>query len=145
MLRSLVISPRVEEGLSRRFDKHQRLLKSQDFSRVFAAADIKASSRFLLILACRTDLVNARLGLVISKKHVGAAVHRNRLKRLGREVFRHRCQELPAIDMVLVARSGLGQLDNAQVLALLNQQVDVLIRHCNKNAGTRGSSSDPSC
>lgn len=124
--------------------KHHRLLTSQDFSRVFDEADYKAGSRHLLILGCRTDTGHARLGLVVSKKHVSAAVHRNRLKRLGREVFRLRRAELPAIDLVMIARPGLGQLDNRQVLALLNQQVDALIRQCNSSA-VRSEPRDPPC
>jgi ribonuclease P protein component len=124
--------------------KHHRLLTSQDFSRVFGEADYKIGSRHLLILGCRSDMGHARLGLVVSKKHVGAAVHRNRLKRLGREVFRLRRAELPAIDMLVIARLGIGSLNNQQVLVLLNQQVDALIRQC-KSSAERGDPQGPSC
>jgi ribonuclease P protein component len=45
-----------------------------------------------------------RLGLVVSRK-VGAAVHRNRVKRLCRECFRQLPDLLPpAVDLVVIAK-----------------------------------------
>src|SRR5690606_20728212 len=63
-----------------RFTKQQRLLKAADYGAVFKAADFKVSTPFLLILAKDTGQDQARLGLVISKKNVGCAVRRNRVK-----------------------------------------------------------------
>src|SRR5690242_7125929 len=46
----------------------------------------------------------ARVGITVSSK-VGGAVVRNRVKRRIREAVRHELSSLPAVDLVLVARS----------------------------------------
>lgn len=112
--------------------KYHRLLAAADFKRVFDLAEFRTSSRQLLLLARRNEQSSARIGLVISKKHIGSAVQRNRIKRLSRELFRHRCDALPLFDLLVIARAGLGELDNQKVLALFNQQLDGLIKQHNK-------------
>lgn len=58
----------------------------------------------------------ARLGVTVGKR-VGNAVHRNRVKRLVREVFRRNRALFPeGCDVVLVARSGADRLDYGLVL-----------------------------
>jgi ribonuclease P protein component len=47
----------------------------------------------------------ARVGITVSSK-VGGAVVRNRVKRRIREAVRHELASLPAVDLVLVARSS---------------------------------------
>lgn len=111
-----------------RFTKQQRLLKAADYGAVFKAADFKVSTPFLLILAKGTGQDRARLGLVISKKNVGCAVRRNRVKRLLREVFRKRAGELPALDLVAMARPGLSAQDNPAIIAMAQTLLDELAR-----------------
>lgn len=48
-----------------------------------------------------TIATTARLGLVVPKRNAKRAVHRNLIKRLAREAFRHVCGQLPAYDLVL--------------------------------------------
>ena len=109
-----------------RLTKQHRLLSAGDFSAVFEGAKLKAGAPQLLLLGLITDREHARLGLVISKKNVGDAVARNRVKRLCREVFRHQCAGLPGIDIVVLARPGLAMMDNAGSAALLGQLLDTL-------------------
>jgi ribonuclease P protein component len=113
--------------MSFRLTKQYRLLGTGDFGAVFEGARFKASSPQLLLLGASTDWEHARLGLVISKKHVGSAVARNRVKRLCREAFRHRAATLPCIDIVVVARPGLTALDNASFNALFEQLLNTLV------------------
>lgn len=61
-----------------------------------------------------------RLGLVIAKKHIKLAVDRNRVKRLIRESFRLNKATLPSVDIVVLARKGMGELDNKELQQLLN-------------------------
>ena len=89
------------------------------------------------MLATPNELGVARLGLVISRKNVGCAVARNRIKRLSREAFRVRAGDFATIDIIVLARSGLDKLDNPAVTAMLNSLFDKL---CLKTAAqTRAS------
>ncbi|MFT6790846.1 MAG: ribonuclease P protein component [Cellvibrionaceae bacterium] len=102
------------QELSLFFPKDKRLLNGRDFDAVFSDTNLRASSRFLLMLAKKNEAQKPRLGLVIAKKHIRLAVARNRVKRLIRESFRQQ-QRLGSIDVIVLARKGLDNLDNAQV------------------------------
>jgi ribonuclease P protein component len=47
---------------------------------------------------------------------VGNSVQRNRIKRLLREVFRHQRAEVPPCDIVVIAKSGAGELTYGQAV-----------------------------
>lgn len=114
------------------FSHDLRLLKASEFKRVFDKADIKVSDQNILILARRNQLDSPRLGLVIAKKNVKTAVARNLIKRVVRETFRHRQHDIRGLDFVVLARKGLGELDNRQLHSLLEQQ---WLRAQKKNSG----------
>ena len=63
-----------------------------------------------------------RLGLIVAKKHVRLAVHRNRIKRLIRESFRHRLRNIHGIDAIVLARKGLGELNSSAIARIVNEQ-----------------------
>lgn len=98
------------------------MLDAGAYRRVFDHADAKASHRHLLILARNNTLEHHRLGLVIAKKHVRLAVQRNRVKRVIREFFRQQPCQGDALDIIVLARNGLDQLDNAALSSILRQQ-----------------------
>ena len=104
------------------FSRDLRLLKASEFKRVFDKAEIKVSDKNILILARKNQLDIPRLGLIIAKKNVKTAVSRNRIKRVIRETFRHSQDGLQGLDYVVLARKGLGELDNRQLHSLLNKQ-----------------------
>jgi ribonuclease P protein component len=115
-----------------RFGKTKRLLNADDYSRVFNNPDVRASHRNLLLLGKLNDGPEHRLGLVIAKKNVRLAVQRNRVKRMAREFFRILPNSEPSLDVVLLARQGMGQLDNAELSSILQQQWKKLVRHSAK-------------
>jgi ribonuclease P protein component len=104
------------------FCKSQRLLKSADFQNVFSDPPFRASHQHCLILAKPNMLGYNRLGLVIAKKHIRLSVQRNRIKRLIRESFRHLPRNEWGIDAIVLARKGLGELDNSTINNIVNQQ-----------------------
>jgi len=120
------------QGADTRFSKAKRLLHAKDYGRVFDSPDARASHQHLLLLAKINDGPVHRLGLVIAKKNVRLAVHRNRIKRVARETFRTSPDDEPHMDVVLLARRGMGQLDNAELSSILQQQWQKLVHHTSK-------------
>lgn len=104
------------------FRKQQRLLNANDFKAVFADAPYRASHQHFLILSRDNGSDTARLGLVIAKKNIRLAVNRNRVKRLIRESFRHHQQQLAGLDVIVLARRDLDELDSPALLHALDKQ-----------------------
>jgi ribonuclease P protein component len=83
-----------------------RLSRREDFARVFAD-NLRASDEHLTVLARVNELEHPRLGIAVSRKVVGSAVERNRFKRVVREQFRLMQHDMPALDVVVLARPGI--------------------------------------
>ena len=113
------------------FPKSARLLTPADYQQVFQRGQFKVSSKTVLILAITNEFSRPRLGLVIAKKNIRLAVQRNRVKRLIRETFRLRQQDMPALDIVVLARRGLDQQENSLLHAELNTLWDKLLNRAN--------------
>ncbi|MDX1755939.1 MAG: ribonuclease P protein component [Marinobacter sp.] len=101
------------------FPKTARLLRPADYSKVFENVRVRVSHRHFLLLATPNDLGHARVGLIFAKKHLKLAVQRNRVKRLVRETFRQQ-HGLPAMDIVVLGRQGLAQVENPRLHGILN-------------------------
>jgi ribonuclease P protein component len=105
------------------FSRQRRLLTAGDYRRVFEKAQFKVSDQHLLILARPGQTPQSRLGLVIAKKHLKRAVDRNRVKRILRESFRTLEPPLePAMDIVVLARKGLGEIEKPALQRIFNKQ-----------------------
>ncbi len=102
--------------VSQDFSREKRLLTPRHFKAVFDSPAGKVPGKNLLLLVRNNDLDHARLGLVIGKKSVKLSVERNRLKRLMRESFRLHQDNLVGWDIVVVARKGLGDIENPELI-----------------------------
>lgn len=97
------------------FPRESRLLTPKNFSFVFDQA-IPAVSPHITILARHNTLDTARLGITVPKKKVKNASDRNQIKRIIRESFRLQRHRLPNIDIIVIAKQGIGQM-NKRALA----------------------------
>ena len=125
--------------VSRGFGREKRLLTSRHFKAVFDSPTGKVPGKHVLLLARDNLLDHPRLGLVIGKKAVKLSVERNRLKRLIRESFRHNQESLVGWDIVVVARKGLGDLQNGE----LTQQFGKLWRRLARSRPSRDAQASP--
>ena len=112
---------------NRGFSKNSRLLSAVDYQAVFANVQIKASCHYFLVLAINNGMDSPRLGLVVAKKNVSAAVQRNRIKRQIRESFRNNTELVTNLDLVVLARKDADKLDNKR----LAQKINGLLRDLN--------------
>ncbi len=102
-------------GVSQDYSREKRLLTARHFKAVFDSPTGKVPGKNLLLLARENELDRPRLGLVIGKKSVKLSVQRNRLKRLMRDSFRLHQDILVGWDIVIVARKGLGDVENPEL------------------------------
>lgn len=79
------------------------------------AAGRRINDRWLTAATRANAMDHARLGLAISARAVPRATDRNRLKRQARESFRRHRAGLPALDIVVLARSGAGAAPRAEL------------------------------
>lgn len=102
-----------------------RLLSARDFRRVYSRGR-RANGRWFTVVGFRSRLGGgARLGLSVSKDN-GAAVCRNKIKRLLREAFRLERAQLPDnLELVLIPRPTEQKLElpllRRELLALVQQ------------------------
>ncbi|MFK7863401.1 MAG: ribonuclease P protein component [Pseudohongiellaceae bacterium] len=103
------------------FKRSCRLLNASDYKNVFDKSQLKVSNKSFLVLACVNNQQEPRLGLVVAKKNVNKAVHRNRIKRNIRQSFRCNKDVLRNLDLVVLARKDADKLDGCAAAIQLDQ------------------------
>ena len=107
--------------LDYRFSKQYRLLKTDDFSSVFALRKQRSSALLHILRSDNNLLGHARLGLVVGKKVAKRANARNYMKRVIREWFRHHQAQLPPQDIIVRVRAAFHRETAAQAREQLRQ------------------------
>ncbi|GGZ38690.1 MULTISPECIES: ribonuclease P protein component [Shewanella] len=112
------------------FTRELRLLTPAQFKTVFSNP-IKASSAEITLLAVPNEMQHPRLGLTVAKRHVKRANQRNRIKRVIRDSFRLNQHDLPPLDIVVLVRGGVLDMDNEQLRKLVEKLWRKLSRRFN--------------
>ncbi len=110
------------------FGRERRLLKAVEFQCVFDSCIQKVGSEHFLLLVTQGSCDYARLGLIVPKKKLKRAVDRNRIKRISREVFRHHQWQLHNLDIIIMARSGLQNMESKDVADEIQQSIKRLLK-----------------
>lgn len=109
------------------FPRTLRLLTSSDFNATFANSK-RISSPFLTLVIQENQLSYPRIGFAIAKKQIKRAHERNRLKRLMREFIRLNQHQLPAFDVILLAKKPAQTLSNSELTTLIQQLFARLVK-----------------
>jgi len=110
-----------------RFGRERRLCSQGEFKKVFDARQRVGQSGLTFVYR-PNELGRPRLGLAIAKKQIRRAHERNRIKRIAREAFRVRAQFLPPVDLVLMVRTEVEQLDNCRLREDLDKMLDRVVQ-----------------
>lgn len=110
------------------FPRQFRLLTAGDYQSVFDNVSVKVFAGEFILLATKRNDSLSRLGLIVAKKNEKRAVGRNRIKRLVRNSFRHRKEDLAGYDIIFLARHGIKELDNSVLSKRINKSWDQLLK-----------------
>jgi ribonuclease P protein component len=99
--------------------RESRLRRPADFAALRSSSG-RAGGRCFHLRYRDNALGHARLGLAISKRVSKRAVERNRIKRLLRESFRRVRHQLPAVDLMVMAREQAAGMPGADLLTELD-------------------------
>ena len=88
----------------------RRIKKRAEFSHIYRKKQSKAN-HYLVIYVKKNSLDHARFGFSLSKKVVGKAHVRNLYKRRLSEIVRLHWEGFQAVDVVVVARKAIVDLD----------------------------------
>lgn len=103
-----------------RFQRPHRLLTQPQFDAVFSRGR-RSADRWFTLLYRYNKRGHARLGLALAKKRIRNATGRNRIKRLVRESFRTHRDDLPPVDLVVMARGEAVRATNRELHASLEK------------------------
>lgn len=82
------------------FGPRKRLLQSEDFVALLKNGQRRSAAGFTFLFR-RRERGDARLGILVSRKHARLATDRNRIKRCIREAFRLEHHNLGSIDVLV--------------------------------------------
>jgi len=124
------------------FPKTARLLKSEEYQRVYNAGKRKVG-RFLQIFYCSNQLGHCRFGISVSKRF-GNAVRRNLIKRRIREGVRRNKGLLTGWDVVVHPRINAGIGSGPEVTSELGGLLEFVGQRKELGIGKAKHSDNPS-
>lgn len=101
-----------------RFSKEHHIRRPSEFKSVYVERK-RFFGLFYIAYFRQNQLSYPRLGVVASKRNLRLAVSRNRVKRVAREVFRHRKKALAGWDLVITAKRQAGEATQGELEACL--------------------------
>jgi ribonuclease P protein component len=120
------------------FRPEHRLHAGAEYDRAYRQGARAGDSLFAVNVVPNT-FGHARLGMSVGAKTVGNAVARNRVRRLIREMFRHRREQLPALDFVVTSRPGARHATRAELVASLERLMTVAVRKASTDTARPGT------
>jgi ribonuclease P protein component len=126
------------------FPKAARLLKTDEFSSVFRLRPWRRSPHF--VLYGKPTGHEARLGLVIGKKQAPRAVTRNLIKRLARDAFRLRREQLNGYDILVrlhakIDRKSMPSASSPPLRESMSSEITALLDRAVREAARRKAES----
>ncbi|MCX7074063.1 MAG: ribonuclease P protein component [Methylococcales bacterium] len=112
------------------FPQQARLKTPADYKKVFTNPT-KSSDGYFTLLAVKNDFEYPRLGLVVAKKNIRKAIHRNRVKRVIRDNFRRHRHSMINIDIVVLARKEALDVAPSLLQKSLEKHWLRLVSRCN--------------
>jgi ribonuclease P protein component len=103
------------------FPRSCRITKSSEYQSFFKEGKKLHQDHFFIVIKIN-KLDYTRLGFVIAKKHIKKAIKRNTVKRVIRESFRYHQYLLKGVDLVVIAKKGLGELTKESFRSQLDKQ-----------------------
>ena len=104
------------------FPRTARIRRRREFLSLGRTGEKRRTASFVFVMQRRA--AGARLGITVSRK-VGGAVTRNRLKRRIREVFRRHPERGDAgVDLLVIAKPGVGAVSEAIVRREMTAALD---------------------
>lgn len=120
-----------------RFFAREHVRKRAEFELIYKSG-FKRSGRLMTMFTMEREAGPARLGIAATRK-MGAAVERNRAKRLVRELFRHHKPDT-ALDIVVVPRREMLDASydrvEAEFMSLLSRHPSTRLRPASRDASS---------
>ena len=112
--------------------KKFRLADREDFKKIISSVNLRQKLCGISLYSCVNNLGYPRLGVVVPKKNISRAVQRNYCKRIARELFRLRREQLGSLDIVLLVRNACK--DNScrdNLFSVIRNMLDKLVHEEN--------------
>jgi len=116
-----------------RFNKSSKLIKTDEFSSVFNFRK-RVAAKFLVVHYQPNMAGKPRIGLVVGKKVAKAAVHRNYMRRVLRELFRTQQHAIQQVDLVVRVQKRFAKTEFAAIKEEFNVLMEKITKRMQQNS-----------